>query len=1207
MADRNGLFISYARKDGEGFACALRDRLSRDAPELRVWQDRPEIEGGAGWWRQIEEALDRIEFLVIVMTPAVVDSEVTRKEWRAARQRGVCIYPIRGPGFDFADVQLPIWISKAHIYDLDVQWETFVAHLRRGCRAPRVPFMAPDLPKSYVARREILAALRRAMLDPVSGDPLPVTAALTGAGGFGKTTLAAAVCHDDGVVLAFDDGILWATLGEAPNVQGELTRLYAALTGERPGFVSVEDAAQALAETLEHRNCLVVIDDAWDAAHVRPFLRGAAGCARLITTRQAQVAVDAEAVQVGEMTSPEAVALLLARIDDFPRTELPFSRLAQRLGEWPLLLALGGAALRQRIDRGDTIDGALDYMNRALDKRGITAFDRERAADRHAAVASTLDVSLELLSEADRCRCEELAIFPEDVAVPISVAGELWGLDAFDTEDALARLDNGSLVELDLRTGSVRLHDVMRAYFAARLGARSTAAHLRLLDVWPDTVRLPHAYAWRWYGYHLHGAGREQELSALLRDVDWLRRKLDATDIYAVTSDFHYAGDDPRLGALGHALQLSSHVLAKDKGQFVAQLLGRLPETELDLRTALVGLCSTGTWLRPRWPSLSGPGGALVRTLDTADAAMTLAVTADGAWALSGASDGSISVWDIHTGTLVRTLDASVGPRTGGVAPPGGIGPAFTLSLDGLVLLVGRDGLAQWDPRSDSPPRTVAPAETEVSVFAASGNGRRLLVGSKKGRLALWDLGTRKPLWQVQGHRHGVTAVALSDDGKRGISGSYDKSVKLWDLDGGSLIDTLYPAHEGAVYAVAMTPDGRIALSGAGDRMIRVWDLGALACRAVLTGHRHRVYALALSRDGRHALSGSHDRTVKLWDLDTGEVRRTFEGHADAVNAVAFTPDEHFALSAADDCTVRIWRLDAGDARARTQQHDGWIHATALTPDGRFAATAGQDHTVRLWDTRGGEVVRVLRGHHDAVSAVAFDPRGARLVSGSYDRLIMVWPLDASEPVLTLQGHADAIAAIAIAPDGARALTGGLDGQAVLWDLERGQIIRRWDAHRRGVSFVGAAPDWSAAVTGSTDGYFSFWCLRTLSRLRNLEAHHDGVTAGALSRSGELLLSGGTDGTLRLWRVSTGEMLYSWPAHAGKVRVLGFQADGRFAYSAGYDRYFRVWRLPQAQPVAAFAADSAISAAATTDNFELIVAGDAQGCAHFLEIVGQTL
>ena len=48
---------------------------------------------------------------------------------------------------------------------------------------------------------------------PSGAIPWRSRSALQGAGGFGKTTLAAALCHDDDVKLAFGDGILWVTLG----------------------------------------------------------------------------------------------------------------------------------------------------------------------------------------------------------------------------------------------------------------------------------------------------------------------------------------------------------------------------------------------------------------------------------------------------------------------------------------------------------------------------------------------------------------------------------------------------------------------------------------------------------------------------------------------------------------------------------------------------------------------------------------------------------------------------------------------------------------------------------------------------------------------------------------------------------------------------------------------------------------------------------
>ena len=89
-------FISYARSDGEAFASNLRLRLQTDHPTLTLWQDRAELEGGVGWWKQIAEAIDQVDILIMVMTPAVTQSAVAQKEWRYARQQGVRVCPVLG-------------------------------------------------------------------------------------------------------------------------------------------------------------------------------------------------------------------------------------------------------------------------------------------------------------------------------------------------------------------------------------------------------------------------------------------------------------------------------------------------------------------------------------------------------------------------------------------------------------------------------------------------------------------------------------------------------------------------------------------------------------------------------------------------------------------------------------------------------------------------------------------------------------------------------------------------------------------------------------------------------------------------------------------------------------------------------------------------------------------------------------------------------
>lgn len=247
------VFISYARTDGAEIAASLRERLEREHPEITLWFDRAQMLGGIGWWKQITAALDRVEILIMVLTPAAFHSEIAAKEWRYARQQGVRVCPVMqgksAPDFDV----LPSWMRKVHCYDLDKEWETFVSYLLSPGKDNRVPFMAPDPPAFYVQRPLQFDALLSRLLDQSGENPQFVTTALQGGGGFGKTTLASILCHHENIISAFDDGILWATLGERPNIQGELTKLYAALTGERPPFIDSEDAAIQLSERLDHK------------------------------------------------------------------------------------------------------------------------------------------------------------------------------------------------------------------------------------------------------------------------------------------------------------------------------------------------------------------------------------------------------------------------------------------------------------------------------------------------------------------------------------------------------------------------------------------------------------------------------------------------------------------------------------------------------------------------------------------------------------------------------------------------------------------------------------------------------------------------------------------------------------------------------------------------------------------------------------------
>jgi WD40 repeat protein len=1197
------VFISYARDDGENFAGDLRRRIEQDAPDLVLWRDREEMEGDIPWWRQITEALNVVPAMVLVLTPAALRSPYVSKEWRYARQQGVRVLPVKGIPDDQLDIAtVPRWMSKVHWYDAEREWHSVLRVLRHPERPPRVPFMAPDLPRDYVQRPEEFAVLKSLLLDFNSAGPVAITTALQGAGGFGKTTLAAALCHDGEIVEAFGDGILWVTLGESPNLIAVVNGLCNAMTGRNPGFIEVELAAGRLAELLEDRDCLLVLDDVWDQAHLRPFMRGVKNGARIITTRRRTVVTGAEArrVDVDEMTADQAVEILIARLDPRPTDLQPFRDLARRLGEWPMLLGQFGAAVRNRLSFSQSLSDALTAINKALDNKGVTALDPKQVATRQASIARTIEVSLDQLGDDERVRYTELAIFPEDVAIPLTSISALWGTDEFETESLALRLGDLSLVKLDLQTVTIRLHDVMRQYLAENLH-ETAPLHARLLDAWGDLHHLPDSYAWRWVAHHLTKANRLESLRGLLVDFEWLRAKLEATDADAVIGDFEIFADAEDLRVIQGALQLAAHVLSQAPEQLSSQLLGRLGSFSSPAIQTLLGRArssTSGPWVCPLIPSLTPPGGPLMRILTGHDGTVyALGITRDGRRVVSGSSDHTVAVWDLATGQRMRILSGHSG---------------------------------------------------KVQALAITPDGQLALSAALDGTVRVWDLATGQCRHVLKNHGGGVRAVAITPNGHLALAGVHNRTVRVWDLATGQHTGLL-KGHGGAVYAVVATPDSRHALSGASDRIVRMWDLASARCERTLEGHGAPVTSLAVSPDGRFALSGSDDHTVRIWDLATGRYERALEGHNGRVTAVAVTSDSHYAVTGANDGTVRVWNLATGRSEYVLRGYGGGVNAVALalTPDGCLAVTGSEDRTVRIWDLNSGRGNKALGGHDAWVRAVAVNPDGRFALSGSSDRTVRIWDLASLRCERTLVGHKAGVREVATTLDGRFALSASNDHTVRIWDLATGLCkrtleghdkgawavkafdtidaqlalsasgdgtLRIWDlatgqckkvlrGHGGGVRALAVSPDGRIALSGSSDRTVRIWDLVTAECSLVLEGHARGIWAVAVTPDGRHGLSGSSDSTVRIWELATGRCMSVLEKHDDLVAAVSVNPNGDFAVSASLDRTVQVWELATGRTIATFYGDAGFPACAVVPDGRLVVAGDTAGLVHFLRLI----
>jgi hypothetical protein len=661
------VLISYVPEDGQLLAEVVRNRLEESGISVR--EDLTLIADQRDWWRIVSTAIIEVEYLILVMTPAAVESDNIRRQWRIARQHGTCIFPVtRADDIDYA--RLPRWIRQTHFYNFQVEVDKLVTGLKSACQTPRVPFMAEDLPEDYVPRQAEILRLINLLFDRVREESIANTVALVGAGGYGKSALAAAICHDEDIRQVFDDGVLWVTLGEDPH---DLSRyvidLVEMLSGERPGFTTLDAAVIRFGELLADRNLLLVIDDVWSAVHLKPFLQGGKNCARLITTRNSTtLPLGTHTIEVGSMVPADAQQLLRYRLPPGRIDEI--NSLVDRLEGWPLLIKLANGVLYNRAEyQHQGLEAAIIHVNNALDKYGLAAFDK---SDKGEVVSSTIEMSLDLLNQEEQARFGELVIFPEDVDIPLTTVEKLWGvtggLDDFDTEELCDRLHSLSLLaKFDLTSRQVKLHNVMRRYLAYQRAESLTDYHAALVGAYRNIVKtwaeMPadFQYMWTYLVYHLQRAEYGDELIETVKDLYYLAAKVLIKGVSYAESDLKIATtlapDDDELNLLRRTLLQASHLLVQNEKttDVISTLHSRLPDS-----APLTVNRQYGPVVTARHPLPDLPHPLLLRTLSGhATGVLDCALSEDGAILASVDKDSVMTAWNVHTGESLFKVETS--------------------------------------------------------------------------------------------------------------------------------------------------------------------------------------------------------------------------------------------------------------------------------------------------------------------------------------------------------------------------------------------------------------------------------------------------------------------------------------------------------------------------------------------------------------------
>ena len=313
----------------------------------------------------------------------------------------------------------------------------------------------PPLPSNYVHRQilldEIATKLLQATVDP---NKYETTLAITGAGGFGKTTISISLCHYHVVKEQFTNGFVFVELGPQATDPGvKLRSIFNLLTGYCCRDINAveHEIQQVTADCCN--NLLVIIDDVWHVEDAEPIVKAFSNCKIILTTRMndiEQYIPSKQSVIIGPMTQHEAVTLLTNRVIDSSQLSQEDMSLLDELAEgvwlWPLLLSLIRAQLSHNLKQYHlSYHTAIQNVQAKLHHKGLTAFDKNNieaiSKSRKLAVKACIETTLELLTKSLSDKIKTLILWTGiGTSLQTAVLNNLWNIskqEAKETVDAL--------------------------------------------------------------------------------------------------------------------------------------------------------------------------------------------------------------------------------------------------------------------------------------------------------------------------------------------------------------------------------------------------------------------------------------------------------------------------------------------------------------------------------------------------------------------------------------------------------------------------------------------------------------------------------------------------------------------------------------------------------------------------------------------------
>ncbi len=479
----------------------------------------------------------------------------------------------------------------------------------------------------------------------------------------------------------------------------------------------------------------------------------------------------------------------------------------------------------------------------------------------------------------------------------------------------------------------------------------------------------------------------------------------------------------------------------------------------------------------------------------------------------------SVSLWELSTGTAMKTLSLNK-PRPQSFDDYAGQIFVASLSVDGKYFFSGAKGaLKVYDTRNGAEVRSIAiPTQSLRSSLAINSDGARLAFASELDARSI--LGNpsdssasepSQPAQTIPGLPAGATVMTQGDqDDKKDKKDKKGGGFGLGNLggfgriggSGGSKaqkVDTKEVMRLNKEVQKKQEEYNKAMQNGdtakAGQIMQEISALTAQMMEASGTSQSQMPFPApgsAQSQQSDQQTQSSSPRVSSLGDMMRSDGVKVLDGTGGEVmtvkgrdladltaQAIALSPNGGTLATAFNGYTIRLSEVPTGKDLANLKIDRGFINeGIVFSPDGRFLASLISEtrpgvnqnqmnlslsqrylNTLRVWDISNPAAARELQAITVAEQYpnISFSPDG-RLISVASSE-VKFYEVASGRESLKLSGHTLPVGSVRFSPDGKQIVTGSEDGSARMWNAQTGELLATMVQLNGGADWLVVTPD----------------------------------------------------------------------------------------------------------------------------------------------------